>query len=271
MEQVQGVPYQPIPIVAEAPPYAAGQPPVGFQTRRVGLLRRWHKHWACICGNCDGMGVSSCVLGWFLPCVAFGMNRRRAFSQPALLWGLLFFLLMLLSPSCPAHITSEVLGLEDEENGLLCAQTILSLWVTVQAASTITIVAGIALIVLGTMNRQDLRRKFGLEGHPCTDCLLWTFCQPCALSQETRTLWHNSVRDGMWRGPPQVYVPPYDDHLPVSGTPAQGPAMTVPAPAIAPGGAPGIPQQFPNYPSAPPAPPAAPPTCQPFPGSLPTV
>lgn len=60
---------------------------------------------------------------------------------------------------------------------------------------------------LGWYNRAMLRHKFGLPGNHCTDCVLWWFCQTCALCQETRTLMENNVENGVWYGPDVVLMP----------------------------------------------------------------
>lgn len=44
---------------------------------------------------------------------------------------------------------------------------------------------------------------YGMElcaGSKCSDCMAWTFCGPCALCQETRTLAKNNVHNGVWYG-----------------------------------------------------------------------
>lgn len=56
-------------------------------------------------------------------------------------------------------------------------------------------------------NRSLLREKFGLPGGSVTDLLLWVFCAPCALCQETRTMMANNVQNGMWHGPDAMMVP----------------------------------------------------------------
>eukprot|EP00803_Ostreobium_quekettii_P004330 evm.model.scf_823.6 EVM.evm.TU.scf_823.6 scf_823:28944-30618(-) len=263
MAEAQGVPYQPIPIVAETIPYAP--PPVTGQPMVVALLRRWHRHWICICGDVDYKGIVSCLLGWFVPCVAFGINKRRAFTQSAFLWALIFFILLLLSPVCPSKEEDNTMNVKFR-GFEFCGSNILNKGIAPQAVVAITFVAGVALIIMGAINRQELRSKFGLEGNSCTDCLLWAFCQPCALAQETRTLWYNRVEDGVWRGPPRVYVPPAGDYLQVPGTPVQGPTMTVavcpspvtPPPSVQPSlGYPSTPES--NQPSGP------------YPPALPTV
>ncbi len=63
--------------------------------------------------------------------------------------------------------------------------------------------------------RTQMRKAFGIPGSSVGDCCLWCWCGPCALAQETRTLWHNNVKDGVCRGPVRTlgaalseYTPP---------------------------------------------------------------
>jgi hypothetical protein len=53
------------------------------------------------------------------------------------------------------------------------------------------------------------------------DFCTWCWCGPCALCQETRTLWANNVHEGVWYGPmpqglPLTTPPPAQA---VTGTP----------------------------------------------------
>jgi len=48
--------------------------------------------------------------------------------------------------------------------------------------------------------RTAIRERYGIDGTRREDCLLYTFCAPCALAQETRTLMHEQVHDGIWYG-----------------------------------------------------------------------
>ncbi len=64
------------------------------------------------------------------------------------------------------------------------------------------------LLVLGTIGtiyaacrRTQIRKKFGIAGSFMGDCCMWFWCPTCALCQETRTLWHNNVSEGVWYGP----------------------------------------------------------------------
>jgi Cys-rich protein (TIGR01571 family) len=74
-----------------------------------------------------------------------------------------------------------------------------------QAPAVIAIAAlGLTLFVYVTLffarRRTALRETFGIDGTPKEDCLLYAFCAPCALAQETRTLMHEQVHGGVWYG-----------------------------------------------------------------------
>lgn len=238
MSKIQSkVPYQAVPADVEGGFAKAPPPP---QTIRVSVsaLRPWYKHWCCCFGECDGLGWGSCLLGYFCPFVAFGLNKQRAFRQSAILWALLFFILYVLNFTyCPV----EMEGSDSDEIDTTISRTrytelrvheettrqrqdficygILSLLFSNKVAIGVSAAVGVLIIVLGTMNRTALRNKFGLEGNIVTDCLLWAFCTPCVLCQETRTLWHNSVEDGVWHGPPQVFeIPVIQGASGLSGT-----------------------------------------------------
>lgn len=68
--------------------------------------------------------------------------------------------------------------------------------------------AGIAMAILMSFgavyaahHRTQIRKKFGIAGSRLEDFCAWYWCGTCALCQETRTLWHNNVVDGVWLGP----------------------------------------------------------------------
>ena len=46
-----------------------------------------------------------------------------------------------------------------------------------------------------------------LVGSRMGDFCTWMWCSPCALCQETRTLWANNVHEGVWHGRPQQQPP----------------------------------------------------------------
>lgn len=55
-----------------------------------------------------------------------------------------------------------------------------------------------ALVGYGAYRRKQLRERFGIPGHFATDLVLWMFCMNCALAQETRTMMHHHVENGVW-------------------------------------------------------------------------
>lgn len=64
--------------------------------------------------------------------------------------------------------------------------------------------AAVALFICVMMffahRRTALRERFGIEGTSRNDALLYVFCCPCAIAQETRTLMHEQVHEGVWYG-----------------------------------------------------------------------
>ncbi|KAJ9520231.1 hypothetical protein QJQ45_030187 [Haematococcus lacustris] len=75
------------------------------------------------------------------------------------------------------------------------------------AALSVSIMMVLGLVVLITYaarRRTMMRERFGIPGSSRADCCLWTWCAPCALAQETRTMMHNNVEEGLWLGPHQV-------------------------------------------------------------------
>ncbi|CAD7695168.1 unnamed protein product, partial [Ostreobium quekettii] len=73
--------------------------------------------------------------------------------------------------------------------------------------------AVIAMIAPGVCNRMAMRKKFDIphkvpEAAGWGDSCLWFWCNSCALCQETRTIIHNNVEDGLWKGPDVVAVEP---------------------------------------------------------------
>lgn len=83
----------------------------------------------------------------------------------------------------------------------------------------------LSLFVLGvlyaTYRRNQIRKKFGIPGSVLGDCCQWCWCSACALCQETRTLWHNNVSEGVWLGPSIL------DHSHVAATRPEYTAPTI--------------------------------------------
>lgn len=204
------VPYHALPDTGEQayyPPPVPGQP-VQLVARRAAP---WYKHWVCWFGDCDEIGWGSCALASFLPCVAFGLNVKNALSQSALLWAFVFFLLGMLPTTICYNIQWVKGSVHEVEHACFFSLTPIF---GISGAAWLGLVGLIGRIALGTWNRYRLQKEFGLEGNCFTGCLLWTFCVPCVLAQETRTLWYNNVANGLWQGPSQVYQPPAEHVAP---------------------------------------------------------
>ncbi|GMH35205.1 hypothetical protein BSKO_03073 [Bryopsis sp. KO-2023] len=174
--------------------------------------RTWHQHFCCWCGDCDAQGWGSCCLSVFLPFIPFGWNRQRAFAKHGLLWGLAFFVLWLANILVQSLAREEHCEWDDDFNRDCESRPTVVGGILIAAF-------GIGLIALGYKNRLDLRARFGIEGnpsYPVTDLLLWICCSTCALCQETRTMMHNQVENGLWAGPAGMA------QVVVTGKPAPG-------------------------------------------------
>jgi len=84
---------------------------------------------------------------------------------------------------------------------------------------TIVFALGLALVISFLLflarRRTALRAKFNIQGTACEDKALYLLCTPCALAQETRTLMHENVHQGVWYGAhPMIPAP-----QPVIGVP----------------------------------------------------
>ena len=82
----------------------------------------------------------------------------------------------------------------------------------------------VAGIVYFAYRRTQIREKFGILGSRLGDFCAYFWCAPCALCQETRTLWHNNVNHGVWVGPVE-----YTTTVTATAPPYQAPnANTIP-------------------------------------------
>ncbi|GMH39631.1 hypothetical protein BSKO_07529 [Bryopsis sp. KO-2023] len=151
--------------------------------------RNWAGHPAECCGRCDQLGWKSCLLAWFLPFVAIGMNKRRAFAASMALWTTIFFILFLV------HYYNFYIHffIPCSQSTLCTLRAVIFVWGG--------LITGIVISILGACNRCSLRKQYNLPGDDCQDCMLWCCCIPCALCQETRTLAYNNVENGEWEGP----------------------------------------------------------------------
>jgi hypothetical protein len=58
-----------------------------------------------------------------------------------------------------------------------------------------------AAVLYAASRRTQIREALGISGSFRRDLWAWACCAPCALCQETRTLWYNNVTGGQWLGP----------------------------------------------------------------------
>ncbi|KAG6819406.1 hypothetical protein H0H93_012136 [Arthromyces matolae] len=102
-------------------------------------------------GLCACTNVGTCLLAWCLPCIVYGSNKQRV-----------------------SHL--ERTGTPDPEHGGVCNSDCM-------VYGAVAACLGIAC-VLQVGNRTNLRRRYGIRGGGCSDCMVSCCCIPCALSQE---------------------------------------------------------------------------------------
>lgn len=66
------------------------------------------------------------------------------------------------------------------------------------------VLLGLLGVVYAARRRTQMREQFGIAGTRMNDFCSWLWCPLCSLCQETRTLWSNNVREGVWYGPAQL-------------------------------------------------------------------
>lgn len=78
-------------------------------------------------------------------------------------------------------------------------RTVLTPWTALLVAFAVACI--VYASYFAALRRKNMRERFGIEGTFRSDWLLWFMCAPCAVIQETRTLMHNHVEEGLWHGP----------------------------------------------------------------------
>ncbi|GMH32848.1 hypothetical protein BSKO_00682 [Bryopsis sp. KO-2023] len=207
----------------------ASAPPVVAQNTTI---RTWDGAILKCCGDCDGSGWATCLIGTFFPCILYGKVRERGFGQSCFCWGLLFFFLMVLFRVGVMIWSGREVGYGgydgfDGYDGYdePTEATFDEFYRFPRYIKTITLIfLGLALVLLGASTRSALRRRFGLPGSECKDFWLWVFCPVCSLCQEVRTLEKNNVNGGEWFGQtrylPVLTQPPTPQaHTPQAHTP----------------------------------------------------
>lgn len=206
--------------------------------------REWKRHWTHVLGDCSGSDVAACMLAWKVPCVAWSWNQQRAltlhFGKELLRFILLtaglaislhaaccLTMLALCPEAMPNHDDMDdddgpgprgpgphhggpgFHGHHHEEHPPEIPQECLP---RLAPAFILLVAAVIAAIVCVTLflarRRTAMRERFGIAGSVKEDTLLYLCCAPCALAQETRTLMHEQVHDGVWYGALPGVAPP---------------------------------------------------------------
>lgn len=150
--------------------------------------------------------MTSCALSTLLPCVAWASNQSRAFAlsfaSQLLLYLLLAYLLRFAAISLISGCALEERA-QRREHGrggydpafdatCRAASAAVSAWWWLFTC---------AFSLYAAHRRGLLRSKFGISGGVLGDFFAWLFCPACALCQESRTLAHARVEEGIWVGP----------------------------------------------------------------------
>lgn len=168
----------------------------------------------CNCfAGCDQIAWAACALTQVVPCVAFGLNMNKALRLPVIWQTMLFAILfvvtgylyhgaavtaaMYCAPITMQNSTADTPSLHLGPDTTECHQA--------QAVQGFSFGVLALLSLIGTIyaayRRTQIRKKFGIAGSVLGDFCQWIWCPACALCQETRTLWHNNVTEGVWLGP----------------------------------------------------------------------
>lgn len=199
-------------------------PPLGQERRR------WRGHFLACCGFCSGIDCLSCLLSTVMPCCAFGRNMQRALSLGFFAQLVMYFLLVYVCWGVALSLVTTCVADRKAvpECGIATAVVNVAYW---SLLSSFALYAG--------YRRHQMRKRFLIEGSECGDYVTWLCCPTCALAQETRTLAHNNVDDGVWLGPQSPRQSPsaaaYSATNPQPGTflvPASPPLQHMQRPAV---------------------------------------
>mmetsp|Transcript_11769 Transcript_11769/g.32076 ORF Transcript_11769/g.32076 Transcript_11769/m.32076 type:complete len:230 (+) Transcript_11769:119-808(+) len=170
--------------------------------------KTWRSPWYCCLGECSLMDWLACCTVANVPCLAFGWNQMRAFQMT---WWkeCAKYIAATMVITTMIHVANSLITpnikTSDAPGGGRQAQM----------PSDDQKLAGVILILVASVGgllfalwmasrRGMLRSRFNIKGTQCSDRCLWLCCPSCALCQETRTLMHNRVEEGVWHGPPRM-------------------------------------------------------------------
>jgi Cys-rich protein (TIGR01571 family) len=193
-------------------------------------------------GDCSGQDVVSCCVAWKFPFLAYGWNQSRALGAVTSFWREVFVFLGLtagiflgLHMACCAmmillcpegargphgghmhgdhmhgdhmHGDNRMPDSDDGPHGIP-QECMARLAPAYLALAAVAITAIVMTATYFGRRRTAMRERFNIEGSSREDCLLYAFCTPCALAQETRTFMHEQVHEGVWYGAlPGVHAP----------------------------------------------------------------
>ena len=141
-----------------------------------------------------------CLVGAFCPCVLYGNNGAimQSINQDPY-------------PNCWIHSISYIIA---AASGVLCFSIGASFFIPLYhphhlyLSNLLTSVgAHLGVGVLAGINRSNIRRKYGINGSECTDCIYHSILSPCALCQETIELSNVHTRSS------KIYVPPTEQTM----------------------------------------------------------
>lgn len=149
----------------------------------------------CFAG-CDRVAWGSVAATCVVPYVVFGFNMKKALRLSVVWQTILFFILAPLV----YYVGFGTYGAAAEHCKTPDTPECRSAMANASKFQGIMGILAVLGIVYAAWRRGQLRNKFGISGSTLGDCCIWYWCGLCALCQETRTLWHNNVNDGVWFG-----------------------------------------------------------------------
>lgn len=195
--------------------------------------RLWRGSWYHVFGDFSPPDVASCMLAFKAPCVAWGWNQTRALQlhfvrelvrftllTTGLAFGIDFGCCAIMMALCPEgvprpphHPGHDDMDMGDDDMDgppVLPKECIPRIAPAYIVFSAVIIAAAISLAMFFARRRTAIRERFGIEGSAKEDIALSLCCAPCALAQETRTLMHEQVHEGVWYGAlPSVQAPTF--------------------------------------------------------------
>lgn len=135
----------------------------------------------CDCFNhCESLLVACCVAParW---AQTISRAKLMGFGQALLAFGLPWLLVYIFYIVSGANAKSETQC--TYSSGWTRCETVTT---PLYWAWSIAAICNMVTTILGCTYRGKLRQQFGIQGSACEDCLLYTFCPLCTMTQEAR-------------------------------------------------------------------------------------